>query len=453
MKTWSGGKLDGVSGKAGSDGKKAIEKFLAGKDVLLDQGLVKWEVLCTIAHQVMLNKIGVLTAAELGKILKELLAFYENGLVLKEEFEDVHGNLEAALIAKLGDLGKKVHTATSRNEKVMTDIKLYAKNGLLSLYGLALDAAAALAELAEKHKHAQMPGYTHHQQAMPYTFGSFLMSHFYAMMDDVELMKLAYAAIDNCPMGAGAGYSIPLEIDRTLVKGLLGFASVHENSLNAVSSRGKDEALVAYVCNQIMLDLGKLAEDLILFSMKEFGFVELPDEYCTGSSIMPQKKNPDFLELVKGKSAKTTANLVQIIITPRNLPSGYNRDMQETKGALMESVAMTKDCLSLFPGFIVKLKVNETKMEEAMGNDLFATHHGLSMVKDGVPYKEAYKLVGEKIRKGDKLPVVDAKPDFGSDYKKLLHEKKAEFEKTKAEFGCTIESLINLAKKISDSGK
>jgi len=453
MKTWSGGKLDGVSGKADSDGKKAIEKFLAGKDVLLDQSLVKWEVLCTIAHQIMLNKIGVLTAAELGKILRELLAFYENGLALKEEFEDVHGNFEAALIAKLGDLGKKVHTATSRNEKVMTDIKLYAKYGLLSLQELALGLASALAALAEKHANTQMPGYTHHQQAMPYTFGSFLMSHFYAMMDDVELMKLAYAAIDNCPMGAGAGYGIPLELDRNAVKDMLGFASVHENSLNAVSSRGKDEAIVAYACNQVMLDLGKLAEDLILFSMKEFGFVELPDEYSTGSSIMPQKKNPDFLEIVKGKSAKATANLVQILMTSKNLPSGYNRDMQETKGALMESMTLAEECLSLFPGLIAGIKVDEAKMKAAMGNDLFATHHGLSMVKDGVPYKEAYKLVGEKIKKGDKLPVVDAKPDFGSDYKKLLHKKKAELEKTKAEFDCTIESLINLAKKISDSGK
>lgn len=443
--------MDGVSGKADSDGKKAIEKFLAGKDVLLDQGLVKWEVLCTAAHQIMLNKIGVLTDAELGKIMKELVAFYENGLVLKEEFEDVHGNLEAALIAKLGDLGKKVHTATSRNEKVMTDIKLYAKDGLLSLQELALGLASALAALAEKHANTQMPGYTHHQQAMPYTFGSFLMSHFYALMDDVELMKLAYAAIDNCPMGAGAGYGIPIGLDKDAVKDMLGFASVHENSLNAISSRGKDEAIVAYACHQLMADMAKLAEDLILFSTKEFGFVELPDEYCTGSSIMPQKKNPDFLELVKGKSAQAAANLVQILMTSKNLPSGYNRDTQETKGALMDSMALAAECLSLFPGLVAGIKADEAKMKAAMGNDLFATHHGLSMVEDGVPYKEAYKLVGEKIRNGGKLPEVAAKPDFGGDYKKLLHEKKAELEKAKAAFDGSTESLISLAKKISNN--
>lgn len=447
MKTWSGGKLDD---KISSEKKKLIEEFLAGEDILLDKKLVKWEILSTISHQIMLNRIGVLTGDELKQILKELVAMYEQGIQLKQELEDVHGNVEGTLIEKLGDVGKKVHTATSRNEKAMVDIKLYAKDELLQISTLALQLARTITDLAKKHKDSPMPGYTHHQQAMPYTFGSFLMSHAHSLLADTELLHLVYKTIDKNPLGTGAGYGIPLDIDRKLTTKLLGFTTPQENSLSTISSRGKDESLVAYVCNQIMLDLGKLAQDLILFSMKEFNFVELPNEYCTGSSIMPQKKNPDVLELLKGKCAKASANLFQIITAMKNLPSGYNRDLQETKGPFMDSIETTKQCLTVMDGLIGKMKVNEDEMKNKMGNETFSTHYALSLVNQGVPYKEAYKTVGDKLKRGEQIPEAEVKPDFGENYKELLQSSGTELKKMKTKFGNEIESLISLAKKISN---
>ncbi len=451
MKTWSGGKLGGSAHNIDDKEKRMIQRFLSGKDVLLDQKLVKWEILSTISHQIMLNNIGILTDEELRKILEELLTMYENGIELNEDLEDVHANIEAKLIEKLGETGKKVHTATSRNEKILVDLKLYSKSEIIHICELALKLVKTIMETAENHKFSIMPGYTHHQQAMPYTFGSFLMSHFYSLSDDLDLLKSVGNIIDKNPLGAAAGFGVPLELDRHVTTELLGFAIAQENSLATINNRGKDEAMIAYACNQIMLDLGKLAEDLIVFSMKELDFIELPDAYCTGSSIMPQKKNPDVLELIKGKGAKTTGNLVQIITAAKNLPSGYNRDLQETKGALMDSIDTTKECLSMMTGMIGKIKVHEDVMKNKIGNEIFSTHYALSMVEKGKPYKEAYKIVGDEIRNGREIPFMEAKPDFGMNYKELLKNKEMEITQMKATFENKIKCLISLAKKISSN--
>ncbi len=425
--------------------KKEVIEFLSGKDILLDQKLVKWDILATIAHEIMLQKIGILTEQELKKILKELLELYENGIKLRLDLEDVHSNIESILIDKLGDVGKKVHTAISRNEQVIVDLKLYTKNEIIEISKRILKLADSLAKVAEKYKNSVMPGYTHHQQAMPYTFGSLLMSYFYSLMDDLESLVSAYHIINKNPLGSGAGFGLPISVDKNITGKLLGFEPVQYNSLYHMASRGKNEFLVLSAITQLMLDLNRIAEDFIMFSMKEFDFVELPDEYATGSSIMPNKKNPDVFEIVKGRSSAVIGKLVQVIATMKNLPSGYHRDLQETKSALMDSIDETRGCLDIIIEIIGKMKVNENKMKSSLNSSAFATHYALSMVEKGKPYKEAYKIVGKKLKAGEIIPKFHVKPDLG-DYNSILVDRKEAIREMESEFKNVIENLVAFAR-------
>ena len=425
--------------------KKEVIEFLSGKDILLDQKLVKWDILATIAHEIMLQKIGILTEQELKKILKELLELYEKDVRLRLDLEDVHSNIESALIDKLGDVGKKVHTAISRNEQVIVDLKLYMKNEIIEISKKILKLSDSLASATEKYKNSVMPGYTHHQQAMPYTFGSLLMSYFYSLMDDLESLVSAYHIINKNPLGSGAGFGLPIKVDKKITSELLGFEVIEYNSLYHIASRGKNEFLVLSAITQLMLDLNRIAEDFIMFSMKEFDFVELPDEYATGSSIMPNKKNPDVFEIVKGKSSAVIGKLVQVIATMKNLPSGYHRDLQETKSALMDSIDETKGCLDIIIEIIGKMKVNENKMNSSLNSNAFATHYAFSMVEKGKSYKDAYKIVGKKLKAGEIIPKFHIKPDLG-DYNSVLVDRKETIKGIESEFKNVIENLVVFAK-------
>src|SRR3989304_10160162 len=237
MKTWDKGVLkDKV--------KKDILEFLSKKDVLLDQNLVKWDVLATIAHEMMLQRIGILSKAEVQQILKQLLRLYESDIKLDPELEDVHSNIEAKLIEELGEVGKKVHTAVSRNEQVLVDLKLYMKNEIIKISNKILKLAKVLTTGAEKYEDSVMPGYTHHQQAMPYTFGSLLMAYFYSLMDDLESLLSAYNIINKNPLGSGAGFGLPINVDKKFTSSLLGFETGEQNSLYHINSRGKNEFLI-----------------------------------------------------------------------------------------------------------------------------------------------------------------------------------------------------------------
>src|SRR3989338_9426257 len=262
-----------------------IEKFTVGNDFLLDKNLVKYDVYGSIAHAIMLNRIGILS---------------------KEESNNAN---EKLLEKKLGDLGKKIHTARSRNEQVLVDLRLYSKEKLIEVQKCALDLASALIDAAEKFKSVPMPGYTHSRKAMPSSVGLFFSSFAESMMDNLEIIEEAYEVNDQSPLGSGAGYGLPLNVDRKLVAELLGFEKVQNNPIYVQSSRGKFESFIIFALGAVMGDLAKLSNDLIIFSMDEFGFFKLPDEFCTGSSIMPQKKNPDVLELVRAKAAKIDSNL------------------------------------------------------------------------------------------------------------------------------------------------
>jgi argininosuccinate lyase len=439
MKTWSNGKLkDKV--------KKDVLEFLSGDDILLDKELVKWDILTTIAHEIALHKAGVLKGQELKVILENLIDFYESGIELDVDLEDVHSNIEIQLMKKLGKVGEKIHTAVSRNEQVITDTKLYMKNEILEISMKLLQLCKTIISIAEQHKDSVMPGYTHHQHAMPYTFGSYLMAHFYSFIDDLKLLQDAYDLIDKCPMGSGAGYGIPMKINKEMTAKLLGFKSVQQNSLYSINSRGKNESVVISAVVQIAMDLNKISEDLILFSTKEFGFIDLPDEYCTGSSIMPNKKNPDVLELVKGKSSTIIANLFQMFLVMKNLPSGYNRDTQEVKHPTLNSLKLIKECIEMIDGVVKNMKVNE-KMKD-LDNEIFSTHHALSMVKDGKPYKEAFKTVGKMVKSGENIPIFTIKPELG-EYSDIIKKKESDLTRLKSDFDTTVKNLIETAKNIS----
>ena len=304
---------------------------------------------------------------------------------------------------RLGNLGKKIHTARSRNDQVLVDIRLYTKENILEVKKLALDLALSLAEAAEKYKKVPMPGYTHSRKAMPSSVGLYFQSFAESIIDDLELLNLSYELNDQSPLGSGAGYGLPLDIDKQLVADLLGFAKVQNNALYVQNSRGKFESAVIFALSAIMNDLARLSNDLILFSMDEFGFFNLPDEFCTGSSIKRHNKNPDVFELTRAKSAKVDSNLFLIKNILLKLQSGYNRDLQLTKQPLIESFEITLSTLNIFNTIVNKLEVNKQKCIESCTQEIFATEHAYDLVKGGMPFRDAYKKVGASLKNVPKI--------------------------------------------------
>ncbi len=382
---------------------KEIERYTVGKDYRLDQNLIEADVAGSLAHAQMLAKIGILKPDELKKIKSALLAIvneHESGkFTIKPEDEDVHTAVENYLTKKLGHLGKKIHTARSRNDQVLVDLRLYTKGKLLDVETSLLNMAGVLLELAEKNKEVPMPGRTHTQLAMPSSVGLWAGAYAESLLDDLELLKTAYEMNDQCPLGSAASYGVSLPIDRQMVSDLLGFKKVQNNVLYANNSRGKIESVVLAALSQVMADLSKLATDLIFFTIPELDYFELPDDLCTGSSLMPNKKNPDMLELVRAKANKVFADYYQVLGTIKDLPSGYNRDFQETKGPLMSSLGTTKASLDVCTLTVSKIKVNKEKCLKACVMEIFATDKALKLAKEGLPFREAYIKVAKELDK------------------------------------------------------
>ena len=302
-----------------------IEEFTVGKDYLLDKALVKADIAGSMAHAQMLAKIGILKKGELEELktaLKEVLKLDREGkFAINPEDEDVHTAVENYLTKKLGDTGKKIHTARSRNDQVLVDLRLYTKEKLLHLEDELLLLATALLELAEKNKDIPMPGRTHTQLAMASSVGLWAGAYAESLLDDLKLIEQAYELSDQCPLGSAASYGVSLPIDRQMTSDLLGFAKVQNNVLYANNSRGKVEGIVLSALSQVMADLSKMASDLILFTIPELDYFDLPDELCTGSSLMPNKKNPDMLELVRAKSNSVFAAYYPVSYTHLTLPT------------------------------------------------------------------------------------------------------------------------------------
>ncbi|MBS3062258.1 MAG: argininosuccinate lyase [Candidatus Diapherotrites archaeon] len=387
----------------------AVEAFTVDDDWELDNQLVWADAATNLAHAHALQKAGLLSAEELQAIkgaLQQVVSLHAQGLFpVKPEDEDVHTAVENFLTEELGETGAKIHAGKSRNDQVLCDTRLHAKKELLAI-GLGTVALAnALAVLAGQHEKTLMPGYTHSRKAMPSTLGLWFAAHAEALADDVEGLLQALALIDQCPLGSAAGYGSQLPLDRELEAKLLGFAGVQNNVLYAQNSRGKFEAVVLAALQQVMLDLGKLSADAILFSMPEFGFLSLPEKFCTGSSIMPQKKNPDVFELLRGKASVVGACLFQVANLVAGLPSGYHRDYQLTKEPLLKGLKTAREAVSVALSVVQGLKGNPAACLAACSPEIFSAWQALESAKKGVPFRSAYQETAKKLPGGKPLLV------------------------------------------------
>ncbi len=389
MKLWNGHKLN-----------KLVEDFTVGNDYIFDQKLLKFDCLASVAHVRMLGKIGILKTVEVGKIVKELGNIIEldraGKFKIKKEEEDCHTAIENYLTKKLGDLGKKIHTGRSRNDQSLTALRLYFKVQLREVGEIAGELLGEIKKFIVKYGKTEMPGYTHYRKAMPSTIENWAGSFVESMEDNLKLVRFTAELIDQSPLGTGAGYGVPLKIDREYTARILGFKRVQENSLYAQNSRGKFESIIIQALTQLNFDLNKIASDLIIFTMPEFGYFELPAELCTGSSIMPQKKNPDVLELLRGNYQVICSFEFCVKGLIGNLISGYSRDFQLTKEAVIKAFETTKDGLLIMKLVFEKLKVNGKMCKKGMSEEVYATREVYKLVEEGIPFREAYKTIAKK---------------------------------------------------------
>ena len=412
-----------IVGKINSD----VLAFTVGDDPKLDLNLVVWDCLGSAAHVTTLAKMDVKPPVILPKerdavvsALVDLIREAQQGeFVITEADQDVHLAIERRLTERLGDLGRKIHTGRSRNDQVAVDIRLHIKDELLGLTDEVASLAEELIRFGKKHQKLPMVGRTHLQPAMPSTVGLWATGYGEMLLDDLLGVEAAYVANDLCPLGSAAGYGVPLPLDRVLTAKLLGFARPIHNVFYVGCARGKDEAATLSACSQILVSLSRLAEDLILFSMPEFGYFRLPRELCTGSSIMPQKYNPDVLELIRAKAAKvqSCAMAVNTILTA--MPGSYNRDLQDTKGLYMEGLSITRASLRILALMIRSLEVNPQRLRAAFEPGVFATDRALELVAGGMPWRDAYHQVRdhlEDLRTADPDEVVAKKQSWGDPF-------------------------------------
>ncbi|HUU92466.1 MAG TPA: argininosuccinate lyase, partial [Phycisphaerae bacterium] len=343
--------------------------------------------------------------------LKAVLKDFAAGrFAIRPEQEDVHTAVEEYLTRKLGALGKKLHTGRSRNDQVLVDLRLWGKERLHVLAERVIALVRALAAFAKQHEFVPMPGRTHMQIAMPSSLGLWAGAWAEALLDDLELVKAAHTLTDQSPLGSGAAYGSALPLDREMVARLLGFAKVQNNVLYCANSRGKAELATLQACAQVMVDLSRLATDLAIGSTPEFGYFRIPKELCTGSSMMPQKRNPCGLELVRAKAAAVFAHEQAVAGILRALPSGYNRDFQETKGPFMRGVEATAGSLSVMRLTFEKLEVVEENLRAGFIPEIYATDRALELVADGVPFRDAYRRVAAHLEQlSDRDPVKNLK--------------------------------------------
>jgi len=390
--------------------------FTAGRDVELDHGLIEVDCIGTAAHVTMLSKMPVepklITDEERGQVIEGLVEII--GLARKGEFsieladQDVHLAVERTLTAKLGDLGKKIHTCRSRNDQVAVDLRLYAKQQLLATLEEAAALARALTDFGKKHESVPMVGRTHMQPGMPSSVGLWATAHAESLLDDCFMLLNAYDLNDQCPLGSAASYGVPLPIDRQLTSDLLGFSRPTHNVLYANNGRGKMESVVLGAMGQVMLTLSRLAQDFMLFTMPEFDYFKLPAEFCTGSSIMPQKQNPDVCELVRAKASRVKAAELGVYDLIKSSPTGYNRDLQEAKELFMEGIATTRACLRIVAPMVEATTVNEQKLIDGFSPDVFATDRALELVGEGMPFRDAYHHVKENLQELESIDPAEA---------------------------------------------
>jgi argininosuccinate lyase len=392
-----------------------IEKFTVGRDKEFDLLLAKHDVRGSIAHVKMLAESGLMTAEESDnavKALEQILGEIKNSqFKIREDVEDVHSQIELLLTERIGETGKKIHSGRSRNDQVAVDIKLYLREEILQIKSGVKDLFDLLIASSEKHKNKLLPGYTHLQVAMPSSFGLWFGAYAESLVDDLELLSAVYTITNKNPLGSGAGYGSSFPLKRKKTTDLLKFQTLNWNSVYAQMSRGKTEKMVSMGLSTIAATLSKLAMDACLFLNQNFGFISFPDELTTGSSIMPHKKNPDVFELIRARCNRIQAIPNELTLLINNLPSGYHRDLQLTKEILFPSIEELKACLHLMHLMLSNISVNENILEDSRYKYLFSVEAVNQLVNKGVPFRDAYKQVGNQIEKGT----------FSFDNKQLHH--------------------------------
>lgn len=387
---------------------KKIDIFTVGNDRVLDLELAKYDVIGNIAQSKMLNSIGTISDSELEGLVKELnsiLKTIEEGtFTIEDSFEDVHSKVEWLLTEKLGDAGKKIHTARSRNDQVLLDVHLYSKDAILELKEWVKKLFDLLLVLAEKYKDHLLPGYTHLQVAMPSSFGMWFSAYAESLVDDMYFLEAAYKVADQNPLGSAAGYGSSFPIDREMTTTLLGFTSLKVNSVAAQMGRGKLEKSISFALSSVAATLSKMSMDICLYMSQNFGFISFPDELTTGSSIMPHKKNPDVFELIRGKCNKLQALPYELTLITNNLPSGYHRDLQLVKEGLIPSISTLKSCLDMLVFSLENIIVTENIVSDDKYKYIFSVEEVNALVQAGTPFRDAYKIVGAKIEAGEFKP-------------------------------------------------
>jgi len=390
--------------KQGQNPDNMVDKFTVGKDKEFDVILAEYDVLGSIAHTKMLQKVGLLSSEELEKVLhglEEILVEIQEGrFVIDDDAEDVHSQVEGLLTQKIGDAGKKIHSGRSRNDQVAVDIKLFLRAKIVEITTEIQSLFDLLIDLSEKHKNKGLPGYTHLQLAMPSSFGLWFGSYAESLVDDMEMMVAAQKIINKNPLGSGAGYGSTFPLDRSMTTQLLGFDTLNWNAINAQTGRGKGERALAAGMSFVAATLAKMSMDCCIYMNEHFGFISFPEHLTTGSSIMPHKRNPDVFELIRGKCNRIQALPNELNMLCTNLPSGYHREMQLTKEILFPGIEDLIFCLKMAHLMLSNISINDGILKDKKYTHLFTVDAVNQLVVSGVPFRDAYKIVGNQVSAG-----------------------------------------------------
>jgi len=381
-----------------------IEKFTVGRDRQMDMYLAKYDAIGSLAHIRMLESVGLLSKQELDILSKELINIHQrierNEFIIEEGVEDVHSQIELLLTRSLGEVGKKIHSGRSRNDQVLLDLKLYMRAEILEISSLVDQLFKRLISLSDQYKDILLPGYTHMQVAMPSSFGLWFGAYAESLSDDMAVLKTAYDIVNRNPLGSAAGYGSSFPLNREMTTDLLGFESMNYNVVYAQMGRGKAEKILSNAMATIADTIGKFAMDSCLYLNQNFGFISFPEEYTTGSSIMPHKKNPDVFELIRARANMLKALPNEISMITTNLPSGYHRDLQMIKESLLPAIDTLKSCLHMTWFMLEKIVINPDATKDERYKYMYSVELVNQLVLEGMPFRDAYKEVGKRIQEG-----------------------------------------------------
>lgn len=416
-----------------------VESYTVGRDREMDLYLAPYDVLGSLAHIKMLESIGLLTRDELDTLTHELRDIYhvieQHGFKIEDDIEDVHSQVELMLTRRLGDTGKKIHSGRSRNDQVLVDLKLFIRSRIEDVTKAMTRLFNTLLEQSERYKNTLLPGYTHLQVAMPSSFGLWFGAYAESLVDDLTVLRAAYDITNRNPLGSAAGYGSSFPLNRTMTTSLLGFDSMDYNVVYAQMGRGKTERIVAQALASVAATIGKLAYDACLFNSQNFGFIKLPDEFTTGSSIMPHKKNPDVFELTRAKCNKIQALPYEITLITNNLPSGYFRDLQLVKENFLPAFDDIIAIIGMVNAMTAQIKVNESIVDDDRYRYMFSVEEVNRLTLEGMPFRDAYKKVGLEIEAGKFNAVKEVHHTHEGSIGNLCNDRiKALYDKTLAEF-------------------